>query len=583
MNRLQYTFEAGTDVPYLSDAPVWPVSSDAELAALHATVAVFGAHLEQVEPDSHRRAGDPVVNGEESIVAYLDTELRELAQLYGHLTRRKAHWVPLDRLEGCMPEMVICLWKHLTLEAVGQIHRLCLKRPAGVLTALTPGELRGRILRSAAAALLEPPSAGRMVVVLGAHSESIGPGLADNIDTAVLLHIGHGDGLDIKLTSEEVLCDVRWRTDQGRALGPAPPCVLRDHCYRLELPLATALRNTRLLAPSDLRARAAIFLTCFGVSASDSLVPPSWSVLEGLLRTSSLGCVAVPVGISMPTEIDTIAIGWALRDGYTIGEALFENRDLTPGAHQRCQILLFGDPRLRPMRANRPRGRSASAGAILSPTARCGDSAASQPASWKDASRMAFLRDLLKIAKATTPPVAERIGGLDMQSASDAEIVECLERLAPLWDHWVSGCEPMTPISHQASCLSCQMKGQTFLARWRGDQSARLLSVCNRCGIFQDIEEMSQLESHRPSVRQGTLVIPDDMSEAWVMIRHKDDVRRSRCWVLPPGTNRREAIVPGGGRVALAEGLETLNVVYVYKAELAGWQFAFKAKPLDEM
>lgn len=529
--------------------PVWPVSDEAELEALHCTVALFDGHLEQIEAgclaeDEGLRPS--LVESFGASVLYPDAGLRPLAELYAHLTSRVARLAPLDRVGRAKPEIVVCLWQHLDVDALESLQRAAMRRPLGIIVAETPAALRGRLLRCAAAAVLAPPARGEAFVFRSAHEDASRPRLTHRL--GALVHAGRGDGLDYHLTRHEVLCSVARRSAAGEA-HPAAPCAVSGHCYRLHTPMAVARTSQLLLDPSELHARAIVLLSCFGVPSSDSLVPPAWSLLEGLLGNPSVACVATSLGIAMPAEAEPAAMVEALCAGVRIGDALYRNPGLSREAHERCRMLLFGDPRTRPLRGA-PRPPAATR--VLPPLRR-----PARPGAWSRAARLSFLGEMI---------------GAPSVAADDGAIVERLDGLAPLWNHWRRTFQPPRPTRDPASCPGCGRPGRSFAAEWRQAGLIRVLSTCTRCGVFRDIEPGSALDRSPPQLR-GTLVeIPDAVADARVLIRYKDELKVARRWLLPPGRGRQQAIA--GLRLVAGTGLGTLNVVYLLDLEMAAWQLA---------
>jgi hypothetical protein len=582
MTTLQYARAPRGKVPCIAGCPIWPISNESDLAALRATTALFGAQLERAEPDCYRSVRRAAVRPDAAtqLVAYPHPELRPLAELYARLSSRRAQRVPLDQVRRAMPEIVVCLWKDLTLDHLQRIHDACLERPIGLIVAHTPRQLRQRVIRAAAAACLEPPAEGAMVSVLGSDTTARRGQIAtDHPTAAALLHLGHSDGLDLNFTKEEVLCDIRRIVAVGGAGIRQIPCVKRDHCYRLNMGLAAAMDSSRLLDPRDLRARAAVFLTCFGVPASDTLVPPSWSLLEGLLGSPLLGCVVTALGVSMPASSDLPALERALSAGSTIGEALYRNPELSRNAHERCRLLLFGDPRTRPVKATRvipaqslPHSARSSGGrrVRISVTA----------SRWTPDGRIQFMLDLLRVAADSHPGVDERVATVREQHTSglarDADLIACLEGLAPLWDHWTRTCQPPKRSAHRPSCPGCARRGRSFAYEWGASSTSRIVSVCARCGIFQDVEKDSDLVHHRPRLRGAAVVISDGAADAWVLVRHKDELKKSTRWTLPAGKNRAQLIAPPEASVLPGTGLDMLNVIYLRDLEIASWEFKLK-------
>jgi hypothetical protein len=517
--------------------PVWPVTDESELEALRSTVELFDGRLEALE--SAALADDE--GGRPSFVAsfgasvlYPDAGLRPLAELYAHLTSRVAKSAPLDRVGRAKPEIVICLWEHLDVNALETLQRAAMRRPLGLIVAETPAALRGRLLRCAAAAALAPPAGGDVFVFRGSHEDGARPRFA-------------------------------------QVRGVLGALVVDGHGYRLHRPMTAARARHLLLDPGELSARAVVLLTSFGVPSPDSLVPPAWSLLEGLLRNPGVACVATSLGIAMPAEADPAAMGEALCAGFRIGDALYRNPGLSREAHERCRMLLFGDPRTRPLRgAPRPPALVRGSPPLRRPA---------RPGSWSRAARLSFLGELIAVARPT-----ELGGGAANvpKPADDDTIAERLDGLAPLWDHWTKTFQPPRPTRDPATCPGCGRPGRSFAAEWRQAGLLRVFSTCTRCGVFRDIEPGSELDRHPPQLRGTIVEIPDAVADARVMIRYKDELEVSRHWMLPRGRGRQQAIAGHGLGVRLVPGtgLATVNVVYLLDLEMAAWQLAVATKPL---
>ncbi len=584
MNILQYARTSPHCAPWRAGRPVWPVTSDDDLLSLRATATLFGARLEQVEPDRLSSAAAASESGG-SLVMYPDPRLSELAGLYAHLTSRTAIQLPLAEVSRALPDLVVCLWEHLSLDLLGDIHRACLERPLGLLVAPTLGELRERLIRAAAAASLEPPERG---AILAVHGSDAGPRArahsGEPSGLGALLHQGHSDGLDLSFGPGEVLCDVRRQMVGGRSGAAALPCVQRGHCYRLDQPLSSALTGGRLLAPSDLRARAAVFLTCFGVSTSDALVPPSWSLLDGLLASPSLGCVATAFGVSLPDRTIIEALTRGLSEGHTIGQVLYQNSELPSGARERCRLLLFGDPRTRPLRP-----APVVQGQVRPSPSRGqgnGNEPTGMPAVWTTGSRAGFLLDLVVFAGTRSPGLIDRLSRFAAEHSSnppgDDAFARLLDGLAPLWDHWPALCGRPRHVLDTPLCPGCGRAGDSFRFDLSQAGSSRVLSTCARCGVFRDIEGDSALAALPPRICQGVVEIPDEVSDGWVMLKYRDQRKKSTYWALAPARERRQVIVPAPARVKAGAGLAILIVIYLRKFEMAGWQFALHVAESEE-
>ena len=303
------------------------------------------------------------------------------------------------------------------------------------------------------------------------------------------------------------------------AAALAPPA--GGEAVVLRSAMADARPSQRSLDPGGLRARVVLLLMCFGVPSSDALVPPDRSLLEGLLANPGVACVATSLGVATASESDAVALGEALRAGLRVGDAVYRNPGLAREAQERCHLLLFGDPRTRPLRgAPRPPVVSRVSSPLRRPL---------RPRPWSRAARQGFVDELLAI-----------------EGADDDSIIERLDGLAPLWTYWIKAFQPPRPTRDPASCPGCGRQGRSFAAEWREAGLVRFFSTCTRCGIFRDIEPDSALDRHPPRLCGALVEIPDDVAGARVLIGFTDEHGGS----LGAGCSRREGgdSKPSGGR-----------------------------------
>ena len=570
MEPLTYARTSPDRLPYRGDRLVWPVTAGRELRALRRTTALFGVGLQRVRATHFM---DPLFQsspGEQqhSLVAYPDPQLRVLAEIYARLTSRTARLIHVERIEEASPDIFVCLWKHLSLRVLENLHLSCKRNPMGILVAENPVELRVRVVRAAASAILQPMEDGKIKILSGRDTSF------DQVRgrrAAVLLHIGHSDGLDLNFTRNEVLCGVSG--DFHRESAWNPPCVRHHRCYRLGLPLELAIADKRLLRPSELRARAAIFFTCFGVPATDTLVPPRASLLEGLLRTDSLASVAIPFGIALPQRTDLEEVKFSLTHGAAIGDAIFRNPKLSDEFHRRVRILLFGDPRMRPMGAPRlPRPRTVMPSS-RPPDVLIGDAPAG---TWTSVARWRFIIGIMSRGYRSSPHLRDRwqqsLAG--DESLNDGSLSRCLDGLAPFWDHWLPESAPLPRLDDDTTvCIGCGKPGRSHKFAQPLSRAIRLLKSCSRCGIFLDMEQGSRLVLFPPRVIDGNLEIPHTVAPVWVNVRLKDEMKVSRRWTIQPENvgNRRLTI---SHSASPGNGLATLHVTYIKDFEIASFQFA---------
>jgi hypothetical protein len=296
--------------------PVWPVCEATDWQALSSLAALLGVPIILVDQTSYQQSPGPVEIG---FVAAADPGHLSLAALYAHLTQRAVSglWDP----SAARPDILILDACKVDAGLLDTLHRWsCEGHACGIVTGSDDKDLTRRVLLLAAHVRLK---ANRDLV-----DRSYFPGLAmDNASapdreiwgrtgvveglrknqgtmsdlTSILTH---GDGTDFSL-GNGALCDVLNRVDALPDTN-APSCVLRRHCYRLDLPLDEARLSGRLFDATDIGARILWLATCWGISPEPSVISGEWSFVGALQRAPLIGAIVTSwkVALVRPRHVE---------------------------------------------------------------------------------------------------------------------------------------------------------------------------------------------------------------------------------------------------------------------------------------
>ncbi len=342
--------------------PVWPIRSPSDEELLRDLADVFGCSLQA------RDASPGETFPSDEIVLGLGEELRGATRLYAHLTRRRPRVIDsireLDAVEDA--HVLLCGWDQVTFSLLARVYEYGRNRqPIGLVVADGEDSMRRQVLMRSAAACMHGPMPSPAILISDAFNveELSAPGLSlvgrhasmETLSEALTAGAGtvgmaiHGDGLDSCLGGAKVLCAVKGRSSLD---APSrPDCVAAGYCHRLNTDLESALADERILGSQELRCRIGVTLSCFGISATESLVAAQWSLLRTRLEDGSVGAIVTPWGLAIPSKDLLFQLTEELVAGQTVGESLARTYEYLGTFSDITRVCLFGDPRVRLPRA----------------------------------------------------------------------------------------------------------------------------------------------------------------------------------------------------------------------------------------
>lgn len=333
--------------------PVWPVRMQREFDLLATAAGRVGAGLRMSQARNADSASMPQASA--GSVACIEPGLWPEARLYAHLTGRRLHALehaaPLAEVADL--EVLVC-----SSAAISAPLLHCLYDPPravspGLVYGRTPDELRARVLRGAASAVLGTHTEGSYVQVwpdagTGSDDERAWVREAVGRDAAVLAVLTHSDGLDAPLAKGEgrgnlLICPIRHELDA--APQHTPQCRHTAWCHRLRLPVAEAFACGELIAPSAFRARVLVWSTCFGALDSATALDRQWSVVDQFNLNPSIDVVLAKWRAAFGHGAYGALIE-ALAGGKSVGAAVADFNGVDGTRERGGQFAIFGDPRV---------------------------------------------------------------------------------------------------------------------------------------------------------------------------------------------------------------------------------------------
>jgi len=344
----------------LADAggnPVWPVANDEDLNALTDLASLFGASVEEVGRAELASVNTDSIEGAVEGVGSMCEACDAAALLYANLSQRRfIGRVAIHdlRVESSLAVVVAC-WKDLTftlLEAISappggaviglivssgsnaQLFRQVMVRSAA--SRLAPSE-HCRVVDANFLGSLRTAKSTRVLEVLGA-----GAGVL-NLST-------HSDGIDAYLGDELVLCPFN-RYPAVTTLERAPQCYTFGFCHRRQKRVKEARRKGELLDPRVIRACLLVWNSCQGIRLDGGRIDPLWGLAPILLDSATLGGMILTFSAILTAENSCDVLLRRLEQGGDAGEALATFLRSRGAIRLGYRSVLFGDPRLVPIRA----------------------------------------------------------------------------------------------------------------------------------------------------------------------------------------------------------------------------------------
>lgn len=500
-------------------APVWPVRSDDDCAALELLTTVFGGRLERVP------AGKGVARrlSKEDVVA-LGPDADSAALLHAHLTRRRFRTaLDLDTLKQTMcPAVVVTTPEHLSIELLEWLYSHDGRSAPGIICGERGEPLRKQVLvRAAAAALCGPLKVARSDIfptlpigairgqgfeVLGSESPASERREALARGAGVLTIMTHSDGVDAFMGTDLSVCAMEQMANDI-SLPAAPRCRLTAFCHRHETPVSQAVRSGAVFPPEAIAARVFVWDVCFGVMPTGSPVDPRWGIGVRLLESAGIGAILTTWRIVLSSPERVRRVSRAVASGVPVGIAVarFNASRVSRARHHR--ICLLGDPRVRlpaarvqeraPARPKRLRHSTAAESEQLPQVALlrlCMTDAKLRAASGPRgmfASRALEAIEGFEVAASKGVPIA----ALDPQLGNEmrAAVLDYALSRGKLLENWTPFARSFR-VTTSRPCPVCDRQAETLQAVMRPSRVyARRLVLCALCGVLEDAPKTSDI------------------------------------------------------------------------------------------
>jgi hypothetical protein len=500
---------------------VWPVTNQADLAALSQLAATFGLDLRQQERvTTISRNQDRGL----AVVAALNSELAAEAALYAHLTGRTSavlgSWSELRELA---PEVIVATEQQVSPDVLEAIYGDLDSSAPGLILGRTPAEVRLQVLlRSAMLCVDEAVPMRRADLFMGMSVETAAseqcrilgrgsdPALLRSTllnETGVLTISGHADGVDADLGPSAVMCRVA-RQPMDLRLARAPTCHLSGFCHRLERPLTEALAS--VIDPGSLITRVLVFDVCWGFAPPSALVDTYFGVGHGLRWNPKIGAIICTWDLAFSEPIMISLLSALIASGAELGPALGTYLQSEKARRFKHRLCLLGDPRFRlPPLERDPREETQPPtnvwpDVLWVSSGMAPDSSAESTEQVADADA-AFLRLLLgrleswsglpQQTRANLTPIGAALELASDAHTTDTTVNEFQVALAQLlssfrcspWHSWLGKISSFTFAPSDTRCALCDCR----LSRYRADLQGmsnyqRYLWTCHNCGIVAD-------------------------------------------------------------------------------------------------
>ena len=504
MFPIDYVFNADRRLLVAADgAPVWPLSGLDEREHLATRADLLNVSLRMA---TSVREGCTAARG---LVTAVGSRCAEQARLYAHLSARALIVVEsaAELAATIPPDIIITTMEHWDA-ALLAIYEDWVDGNAnhvpGFIVAASPEALWRQVLvRSAAAAPFR----------LGLPSAA--PPICDRREGELVTLSMHSDGIDAKLSAENVLCSLSADTLSPSRLAAtnAPICVDRGYCHRLGCSLPDALASPFRVEPTAMEGAVLLLESCSILQPWEGLIDGAFTLADRLLADARTGVIVAGWDAAIGYAGLSAGLQRDIRAGMPVARAVLDHARSDEARRVRSIFCVLGDPDFRLFRpaefgadTTRPAERQPQAALLPPPREAVGFDPHSMLVL-----RAAFLSDTVAAARKLSGP-PERIERLDQlsvllatlghipSSRPDAseivqqstligrELVDLLcveEQFSKLW---------MTrypPIHAGAGppCAWCGARQQRFVAQLIVPDLDRTLLSCPRCGITSDTDE----------------------------------------------------------------------------------------------
>ena len=273
--------------------PVWPIFSSEQYHSLVALSRITNFSLCECKIPSKEFLPTQL----SSIVVGLGKENFGHARLYAHLTSRKLLCIDdIGEIEGIdLISVVVTQYKELNNNVIKAHRELALNpnsEPIGFILAKNSADLWKQVLLRSATAICSqnenhktsaPKDVGMLESLISNLTEV--PLVVKTSDLQ-LIHT-HSDGIDAKLPNGDVLCSIKPSifTDKT-SLGKGnfyPPCVDRNFCHRLNVPLSQSFDSNKRIDTSSISTPVLLLDACAIFRPWRNLLDEKYTLLDSIM------------------------------------------------------------------------------------------------------------------------------------------------------------------------------------------------------------------------------------------------------------------------------------------------------------
>lgn len=493
-------------------APVWPLGSEDNWAAVERVATVFGGQLQRVPA----RKGTARHLSKEAVVA-LGADADSAALLYAHLTQRRFRTaLNLDTLKQSeCPSIVVTTPEHLSIELLDWLYNRSGRSAPGIICGDAGARLRRQVLvRAAAATLCGPLNIIRSDVfpttsiaairkpgfeILGSEASASERHLAVARGAGVLTIMTHCDGVDAFMGADLTLCGME-QMPNDISDSEAPWCRLTGFCHRHNIPVSQVIGSATLFPPEEIAARVFVWDVCWGVMPVGSWVDPRWGIGVRLMDSAAIGAILTTWQIVMSSPEHANRLSRMIAAGVPIGVAVARFNASRESRMRHHRMCLLGDPRVQlpvvpvqqppPARPKRSQIRQPTDSEQIKQLALLRLSMADAKQRTSHGPRAMFAAKALEAVEAFETAVSKGVPvaalhpqlGNNMRSAV-LDYALSRGKLLENWMPFMRSCRAKAP----RPCPVCNRKADTLEAIMRppGVYPRRLV-ICALCGVVED-------------------------------------------------------------------------------------------------
>lgn len=497
-------------------------------------------------------AGLPRPILQDTLVVAFGEEAEDAASWYAYLTGRslkRARTVMALLALDCV-DVVICALEDLTPELFEVLHVLSPHRMPGLLFAPRHAlALRCSISAICAHRALRAEGlaaiGGGQVSLFPRGNGAEATDHADPKSSTVIRRVvesAHGtlvlqthcDGMDAKISDDLALCSRLDASHTDQPCGARARCHSCAWCHRFDRDLADPSLAARLIRPSAIHASILLFDACWGIYPPAG-VDPAFAIGSQLAQNPRISAILAPYRLGFSRQDLIAGLVKDIASGLALGEAVARHHRSAAAQSLDHALCLFGDPRTRVTPDPSPPPLASvtfqTAPPIAAATTRIDDAHVGTDGERAMAKRLVEWRDARQ--PTTVEPSGDPIGDSSPDRAFTSRLAAALSETVPRTDFaWLTASSVIrTSVSTHACLAETSIDGRWATYEVRLDESARAarrLSLCQRCGIAEDVDPRLPLRVERLSASEVALHMPESLRVDYAFVSLCGQARSER-------------------------------------------------------